>query len=164
VPRRSRTCATSGRSATPMAAITSAYSHDFSETTMAAQVASAAVSRSGAPTMRASFTPRSRFLTMSTFHDLWRERSAGSIPACGVTPLLRFSELPVSALRAVDHRLPSHLVGEQGPPRRAGPRTGRRTQPALSDRVVSGVGCRAAVALPCPPAHPSPHPRQTARQ
>jgi hypothetical protein len=67
VPRRSRTRATRGRSATPTAAITSAYSHDFSETAMAAQVASAAVSRSGAPTTRASFGTRSRFLTTSAF-------------------------------------------------------------------------------------------------
>ena len=46
MPRRSRTRATSGRSATPRAAIISAYSHDFSETATAAQVVSAAVSRS----------------------------------------------------------------------------------------------------------------------
>ena len=36
VPRRWRTRATSGRSATPAAAITSAYDHDCSETAMAA--------------------------------------------------------------------------------------------------------------------------------
>lgn len=35
---------------------------------------------------------------------------------------------------------------------------------AVTDRAVSDVGCQAAVALPCPPAHPSPHPRQTTHQ